>query len=76
MTNLLTLFANNLLPILLVAGTGYIAGKWLNVEARSISRVVFYLFSPCLIFDLLISSQLSSNANTVFVRCWRDAAWS
>ena len=58
MTNLLTLFANNLLPILLVAGTGYIAGKWLNVEARSISRVVFYLFSPCLLFDLLVTSRL------------------
>jgi predicted permease len=58
--NLLSLFANNLLPILLVAGAGFIAGKWLNVEARSISRVVFYLFSPCLIFDLLTTSSLSN----------------
>jgi predicted permease len=58
--NLLTLFANNLLPILLVAGAGYIVGKWLNIETRSISRVVFYLFSPCLIFDLLTTSQLSN----------------
>jgi hypothetical protein len=61
LTDLLTLFANNLLPILLVAGTGYIAGKWLNVEARSISRVVFYFFSPCLLFDLLVNSQLKNN---------------
>jgi predicted permease len=61
LTNLLTLFANNLLPILLVAGTGYIAGKWLHVEARSISRVVFYLFSPCLIFDLLVTSEIQNN---------------
>ncbi|MFC1997237.1 AEC family transporter [Chloroflexota bacterium] len=61
MTDLLTLFANNLLPILLVAGTGYIAGKWLNVEARSISRVVFYLFSPCLLFDLLVNSRLNNS---------------
>ena len=60
MTNLLTLFANNLLPILLVAGIGYIAGKWLNIEAQSISRVVFYIFSPCLLFDLLVSSQLNN----------------
>lgn len=62
MTDLLRLFTNNLLPILLVAGTGYIAGKWLNVEARSISRVVFYLFSPCLLFDLLVNSQLQNSA--------------
>ncbi len=57
MNNLIRLFANNLLPILLVAGAGYVAGKWLKVEARSISRVVFYLFSPCLLFDLLVTSQ-------------------
>jgi predicted permease len=61
LTNLLRLFANNLLPILLVAGTGYIAGKWLHVEARSISRVVFYLFSPCLIFDLLVTSEIQNS---------------
>ena len=60
MSNLLSLFANNLLPILLVAGVGYLAGKWLKIEARSISRVVFYIFSPCLIFDLLTTSQLSN----------------
>lgn len=41
----------------MVAGAGYVAGKWLKVEARSISRVVFYLFSPCLLFDLLVKSQ-------------------
>ena len=57
MNDLLRLFANNLLPILLVAGAGYIAGKWLKVEARSISRVVFYFFSPCLLFDLLVTNQ-------------------
>ena len=56
-SNLFRLFANNLLPILLVAGVGYIAGKWLKVEARSISRVVFYFFSPCLLFELLVTSQ-------------------
>jgi predicted permease len=59
LSNLLKLFADNLLPILLVAGAGYLAGKWLNVEARSVSRVVFYLFSPCLLFELLITSQIN-----------------
>jgi predicted permease len=61
LTDLLRLFTNNLLPILLVAGAGYIAGKWLNVEARSISRVVFYLFSPCLLFNLLVTSRLDNS---------------
>ena len=53
MNDLLRLFTNNLLPILLVAGAGYFVGKWLKIDARAISRVVFYLFSPCLLFDLL-----------------------
>ena len=61
MSDLLRLFADNLLPILLVAGAGYLAGKWLNVEARSISRVVFYLFSPCLLFELLVTSQIDTS---------------
>ena len=60
MSDLLRLFANNLLPILLVAGAGYLAGKWLNVEARSISRVVFYFFSPCLLFDLMTTNQFEA----------------
>ena len=62
MSDLFRLFANNLLPILLVAGTGYLAGKWLKVEARSISRVVFYLFSPCLLFDLLVTNRFEGGA--------------
>jgi predicted permease len=56
---LLSIFADNLLPILLIAGIGYLAGTWLKVDPRSISRVVFYIFSPCLLFDLLISSELN-----------------
>ena len=60
MSNLLLLFANNLLPIFLAAGAGFIAGRWLGVGARSISRLVFYIFSPCLIFDLLVNSELSN----------------
>lgn len=34
-------------------------GKLLHIEARSIGRVVFYVFSPVLIFDLLIQNRLN-----------------
>lgn len=61
MTTLASLFINNLFPILLIAGIGYLCGKYLNVEPRSLSRVIFYVFSPCLIFNLLTTSQLSSS---------------
>jgi predicted permease len=59
---LANLFLNNLFPILLIAGIGYLAGKYLNINPKTISRIVFYIFSPCLIFDLLINSELSSGS--------------
>ena len=51
-------FANNILPILLLGGAGFVLGKLLHIEARSIGRVVFYIFSPVLIFNLLIQNHL------------------
>jgi predicted permease len=56
---LFTTFANNLLPVFLVAGAGFILGKFLTVDSRSLGRVVFYVFSPLLIFDLMIKSTLN-----------------
>jgi predicted permease len=56
---LLKIFANNLLPILLIAGAGFVLGKALKVEARPLGRVIFYIFSPLLVFDLVTESQLS-----------------
>ncbi len=56
-----TIFANNLLPILIAAGCGYLLGRYLDVDARALSRVVFYLFSPSLVFDLLTSTRLGGD---------------
>lgn len=52
-------FANNLLPIMLIAAAGYILGKTLTVDSRTIGRIVFYIFSPLLVFNLMITSQLN-----------------
>ncbi len=60
MNTLFPLFLNNLFPILLVAGIGYTLGKVLDVDPKSLSRVVFYVFSPFLIFELLTTSELSN----------------
>jgi predicted permease len=59
--NLASLFINNLLPILLIAGIGYLCGKYLHIDPRSLSRVIFYVFSPCLIFNLLMNNHLSND---------------
>ena len=61
MTDLLIIFSNNLLPILLAAGSGYLVARYLGVNPKSVSQVAFYIFSPCLIFDLLTSSRLNGD---------------
>lgn len=58
MSQLLLLFLNNLLPIFLMAGTGYLLSRYSEINPRSLSQVIFYIFSPCLIFSLLTKSHL------------------
>lgn len=60
MNQLFTLFLNNLLPIFLAAGAGYILSKVTNLSARPLSQVIFYIFSPCLLYQLLTESKLSN----------------
>jgi predicted permease len=61
---LLSVFANNILPIILLAGAGFTLAKLLQIDSRSLGRVVFYVFSPVLVFDILIKNKLN----------WREAA--
>ncbi len=57
---LLGTFANNLLPILLLGAVGYVLGKALPVDSRSLGRVVFYIFSPILVFNLILQTSLAA----------------
>jgi hypothetical protein len=59
--DLFVLFINNLLPIFLAAGAGFLVARYLGVSTRAVSRIVFYIFSPCLIFTLLTSGQLNGD---------------
>jgi predicted permease len=60
-------FANNILPIILLSGAGFALGKALHVDPRSLGRVVFYVFSPVLIFDLLVQNQLKLSEAAVVI---------
>jgi len=42
------------------AGAGYALGRRFQLDLRSLSRVAFYVFSPCLVFDSITHSDLSS----------------
>lgn len=58
MTSLPTLFLNNLLPIFIVAGVGYLIADWLHIQPGNLSKIVFYVFGPCLVFSLISNSRL------------------
>jgi len=59
LTQLATLFLNNLGPILLVSAAGFLVSKWLKLNPRTLSQLIFYIFSPCLVFNLLATSELN-----------------
>jgi predicted permease len=60
--NFLHVFAHNLLPVFLCAGTGYALAATLRPEPRSVSHVGFYVFSPCLVFQLILANDLGAGA--------------
>jgi predicted permease len=55
----MTTLIDVLLPIFLVAAIAALAQPRLRLDVRTLSRVGFYLFAPCLVFDALVSSDVS-----------------
>jgi predicted permease len=46
-------------PVFLAAGLGFLLARAVGLKAQDLSRVAFYLLSPCLVFDKLSHSALS-----------------
>jgi predicted permease len=55
---LLRIFANNILPVLLISGGGFTVGKVFKLDSRPLGKVIFYIFSPLLVFKLLTTTRL------------------
>ncbi len=49
---------NVVLPVFLVIGVAALAQTRLHLESRTLSRAVFYLFAPALVFDSLTDSTV------------------
>ena len=58
MDSIVDVLVQNLLPIFIVAAFGYGLQRWTDINKRSLSSAVLYVFSPCLVFSSLVSSQL------------------
>jgi malate permease and related proteins len=56
---LLEVFAQVMVPILVVVGSGYLLRLTLDLDHRPLSRVSLYLLSPALIFSSLVEAEIA-----------------
>lgn len=82
---MLEVFLEVVLPVGLVAAAGGVVGRWRDVPVAPISTLVFYLFSPALVFDSLAHTEVSAGTSfriagvmfATFLVIWAVAtAWS
>lgn len=58
MADLVRIFADNLLPILLIAAVGFVIKRRFNVDSRTVSVLLFNVFSPALVFSQILKSDI------------------
>lgn len=56
--DLFPIFANNIFPIMLISMAGFVLGRTIKIDTRSIGRVSFYFFNPVLVFNILLANKL------------------
>jgi predicted permease len=59
MTILVSIFTSDILPIFLIASMGFIFARRLNASVQTLAHVVFYVLTPCLVFNLLIRTNMT-----------------
>lgn len=64
---MLQVFLDVVLPVALVAVAGGLVGRWRGVPVGPISALVFYLFSPALVFRSIATTQLSAGVSVRIV---------
>jgi predicted permease len=56
---LLTILWKVILPVFIIIALGYLLERWLSLDVRPISRVIFYALAPCLVFSSTARSSVS-----------------
>ena len=62
MNVLLSIFASDILPVFLIAGVGFLLARFLGASLKTLAHVVFYALIPCLVFRLLVTSNITGPA--------------
>ena len=60
MSLLFSILTSDILPVFLIAGTGYLLARYLGADVKTLVHVVFYALVPCLVFRLLVSASGSN----------------
>ena len=55
---LLSIFASDILPVFVVAGVGFVLARYLQANVKTLAHIVFYALVPCLVFKLLVTSNI------------------
>lgn len=55
---LIFVLIHNILPIMFILGLGYILGKKLNLEVRTLSKINFYVYVPFFIFMQIYNTKM------------------
>lgn len=63
---LLPIFGSTVFPVFLVAAAGYWLARRIDVEGRSLGRVMFYLATPALVFRSLYQTEIDPSALQLF----------
>jgi predicted permease len=58
---IVSIFTNNIAPVLIVAGIGFLAGRAFQIESRSLAKLIFNVFSPALVFYSLYTSEIDGH---------------
>lgn len=58
MSSITAVLTQNILPIFVVAAFGFLLQRSIGLDKRTLSSAVLNVFSPCLVFSSLVSSQL------------------
>ena len=61
MSQLIPIFLNILLPVFSLVVVGYLAGPRLQIEARSLSRLAYYILVPAFIFTQFSTAEIAAN---------------
>ncbi len=56
--NIIEVFSNVVLPVLLIAGAGAVMHKFKPLQTASLSQSILYLFSPALVFHGLATTEM------------------